>query len=164
MLASTYIKLDHKYVYQFKYISAGGLPPSPPGVQNYLYHLYLAVSQAMLTPNTVQMVSQLAASRCTGVGQWYRGMGQRITHCPHLGLSVPSLKHQMVIIMENRMFLGMAEGEGRVANVQPPLVRCRGEEGGPVVSELVGRGGEGERKNGTIMTLFVIHLFLCLFR
>ena len=126
------------------------------------YHLYLRVEQASLTPLTGEMVAQLSHAVCgTGV-QWYRGQGQDITSCPYLGITVPSLTHHLVTMVGSRMFLGLAaEPRSVVGLYSQPLVRCRGEEEGPVVGMLVGRGGcQTLREEGKRLILLVFMCFL----
>ena len=122
------------------------------------------MSQATLTPHTDSVVAQLMAGMCGVTGQWYRGLGQDLTDCSYLGLTVPSLSLQLVMMVTSRqgrlLYLGVAEQVG-VAGYQVPLVRCRGE-GGPVASRLVGRGGQVEKgRGGKMMVMFLLCLVAC---
>ena len=138
-----------------------GKSPSVPGG----YQLYLYLEQATLTPHTASVVAQLVAGMCGVTGQWYRGLGQDLTDCSYLGLTVPSLSLQLVMMVTSRqgrlLYLGVAE-QGGVAGYQVPLVRCRGE-GGPVASRLVGRGGQVERGGGGgVLVVYLLFLVGCM--
>ena len=132
------------------YIISAGQSPSVEGE----YNLYLEVQHASLTPHTVEMVRELVASRCRGTAHWYIRLAQHLSDCPYLGITVPSITMELIMIVKRRRegrVMYLTGGKGRDSGYQAPLVRCMGEEAerGPRTRSLVERGGQGGRCGGS---------------